>query len=618
MQKKWNLSLSVLVLLTLAQRLLPECLAGPMKDAAANLPGDVMAAFFVGDLKQADSDYLTVIDAMGLKNNVPESQRHPLKLLKEKLPGLTGFDETGSIAVIILKSTSLPEIMSNVVVLLPASDSARLLDDLGGDPVKPDDDKVRSVLLFGQTMYAAATPRHVAVAKTAEVARRASQQKTSIRDRLTSHEVDSLNDTDAAIWLDMSAIITIFKPQIDGLVGWALMMQMGSGEVGEEEARASKKQVDTVLEGLTSLLIGTALSEQGIGLRLTVSTKPGSDFAKQTQYAAATAPLLRGLPRRNYMAAFGQELHPAALQAALAGGLDPLFAPLRKVEGVDKDKVAAVQKSATQALEMLRAVRGSIDHVQAGPDGMIAASLIFETSDSAGWLELARKAAADIAALTSTSPADDEETEEPLFQWKPDAGEIEGAKVSQLLIDVLNDEELEEDVLEGLECLLGQGGTSVRLAAADAKSVAITIGGGDEQMARLIRAIRKNQSPMDDDAGVVLTAKSLAKDRAGVAYLAFDRIVRFLNDVAYECDMDEPFPFWMSRVDAPLAISVTGGDGWSRNDFFAPMPLLAGIVDGVRTMESYDATDDEDATEEDGSTEDPEIDDSADDDSDDE
>ena len=288
------------------------------------------------------------------------------------------------------------------------------------------------------------------------------------------------------------------------------------------------------------------------------------------------------------------------VRAALAAGLDPVFAALRKVDGMDKERIGAIQKETIQALEMIRAVRGSIDHLSAGAEGMIAASLIFETSDSAAWLDLAKKAGANIAALVAAESADKEsavekEALEKMVKWTPEVETLEGVSVSQLFVDVLSDEELEEDEIEGIKTVLGPEGVTVRLAAADPRNVAITLGGGNAQMARLIRAIRRGQSPLDEEQGIARVASGLPKERAGVVYLACDRMVNFIHSVAEECETEEPFPFWLSPVDAPLAIGITGGDGWSRNDLFAPMPLLAGIAIGVRAMESRDAADDEDA-----------------------
>jgi hypothetical protein len=404
--------------------------------------------------------------------------------------------------------------------------------------------------------------------------------------------------------LDTSALIAIFKPQIDGLVGWALMMQMGAGEVGEEEARSSKKQVDTVMEGLTALFIGATLSDEGVGLRVTTTAKPGTELGRQTQHTVATAPLLRGLPRRNYLAVFGQELHPAALSAALPGLLGPVFTELRKETESDGEKINSIQKEITQALQMIRAVRGSIDHLTAGPDGMIAASLVIEINDSAAWLDLVTKTGARLAELAVTeSENEDEEKDLPLdhwVKWTPQAGQVEGLPVSELFIDILKDQELDEEEIQGIKTVLGAEGMTLRLATVDPRNVALTLGGGSQQMARLIRAVRRDNSPLDDDTAIAHAASVLPREKAGVAFLALDRMVNFIHGVAEECETEEPFPFWLPRVDAPLAISITGGDGWSRHDFFAPMPLLAGVVSGMRSMEFHDPSDDEEETGGDG------------------
>lgn len=579
--------------------------AGPMEKAISSLPGDILAVALVADLKDADSDFRNLIEGLGLKDRIFDVHQHPLDRIKEKLPGLKGFDESGSLALVILNSTSLPELMSNAVVLIPASDAERLLDDLGGDPVSLDQPGVRAVLLFGQTVYATIVRNHVAVARTAEVARKVSRIQKTLRDRLTAQEIETLDKADAAMWLDAAAILAIFKPQIDGLMGWALMMQMGAGEVGEEEARASKKQVDSVVDGLSSLAFAAAVDAEGVILRGTSSTKPDSELAKQTRHAISTAPLLRGIPRRNYVAAFGFELHPDAVRAAITGGLDPVFAGLRSDKEIDQKQLAEVYKDLKQAIEMIRSVRGSIDHQYADGDGMIGLSLVLETTESAECLDAAERVARGLASLdTAAEPEEGEEDEwSPPISWERNAETIENAPVSRFSADVFSDPEMDEDQRDEVRQFLGKDGLTFRIAVVDAKTLACTFGGSSPQMARLIRSIRRNASPLQEEEMVAKADRHLSDKKDGLIIVALDRVVNLIDDVSYALD-DEPLPFVLPRIDAPLAIGTTGGDGWSRFAMYLPMPLLNGIVTAANEMEELEAEIDELEADEDEDTED--------------
>lgn len=584
--------LSVLVSLAVAHL----CPAGSLEKALPALPGDIVGALVIGNLKEADASFRMFVEELGLMDQIPEEHRHPLDRLKEKLPGLTGFDEQGSLALVILKAASLPELMANVIVLLPASDTARMLDDLGGDPVSPGNDKVRSVLLFGQTMYATVFREHVAVARTAEVAGKLHAQKRTLQDRMPAHEVQSLAQTDAALWLDAAAILSIFKPQIDGMIGWGLMMQMGAGEVGEEEARASKNQIDNIVNGLSSLLAGMAVRKEGVSLRFVSSAKPDTELFRQTNHTIATSSLLRGLPRRNYLAVFGQELHPDAVHAALVSGLDPIFAGLRSEEGVGREKVAAIQEDLTRAIEMIRSLRGSIDHLHTERDGMLAVSLILETADSSAWLTLVERIAADVAALEPEwAPGEVEEDEEwtPDVTWVRDAEKIENLSVARLVVDILSDPELTDEDREDAKLLLGEEGVTFRVALADAKTVAVTFGGEQPQMARLLRAIRRNESPLEEDTGVALVNRNLPEKRSAMAIVAVDRIVNFADDISFALDPADPFPILLPRLDKPLGVAATGGPGWARYDLFVPLPLLQATITAAREMEEMESSLDE-------------------------
>lgn len=607
----------------------------PLRRAAKSVEGDVMAVFLVGDLKRTDSAYRQAITDMGLEDNVPEAARHPLRTLMEKIPRDTGFDESGSIAFALLSANNLFDLMNNTVVYLPASDAAALLSSLAGEGNKNDENGIRSVQFFGQTMYGVTLPTHVALAKSAQVARRARQVKKPLHERLQSHEADALDGLDAAIWVDAAAALKMFKPQIDGLVGWSLMMQMGAGEVGEDEARFTKQQVDSIVDGMSSVLVGVSVNDAGVGLRVAVSTRPDSALAKQSQQAIATEPLLRGLPRRNYLAAFGQEFHPAALRAALPGMVEPILAELKKSAVFEAEAIESMRKEVTQLIEAIRGGRGCIDHLQAGPDGRFAGTLLLDVADSREWIAVAEKFGARFGALPVPEfeheewdeewdeEAADENPDKPedhakrdktdaeanagemkpefirdWVSWKRDTESLEGVAVSHLFINVLRDSEPGDEDTEIVKLILGREAVTVRVTAVDGTTVAITCGGGADQMARTIRAARTKRAPLEELDEIARSVKHLPAQRSGEFFFAADRMVNFFHQVNEEVDEDEPFPFWMPRVDAPLTLGWTGGDGWSRHDLFAPMPLLAGVTEGIRMSEFSEFEDDDDGDDE--------------------
>ena len=61
--------------------------------------------------------------------------------------------------------------------------------------------------------------------------------------------------------------------------------------------------------------------------------------------------------------------------------------------------------------------------------------------------------------------------------------------------------------------------------------------------------------------------------RCGVFYIAADQAIEMVRAVTKAVGEDE-FPVQMEPVNAPLAGSVTGADGWARYDLFLPNELL--------------------------------------------
>ena len=131
--------------------------------------------------------------------------------------------------------------------------------------------------------------------------------------------------------------------------------------------------------------------------------------------------------------------------------------------------------------------------------------------------------------------------------------------------------------------MTGKEGVLIRIAPVGPRLIVAGFGGGKERMASLIEQAKKNKAPLDNDTGIRKTASAVPEERASVAYLAVDRILTAINEVANTLE-EEPVPVQMPPIDAPLAMASSGGDGWVRFDMFAPTELLVASKNAAMIM----------------------------------
>jgi hypothetical protein len=167
-----------------------------------------------------------------------------------------------------------------------------------------------------------------------------------------------------------------------------------------------------------------------------------------------------------------------------------------------------------------------------------------------------------------------------------DVETVAGVKVSHLKMDlekVAEMQEADEDELEEFKKFVGKEGVLVRVAAVGDKNVVLTFGGGEPQAAKVIEAAKGNEAPLSKNAGIMKVSEQLPKEQAGVMYVSLDRMLTRIKEFQTHMD-EEPLPIEVPRLDAPIAMSGTGGDGWGQYDIFIPMELLVAGKNAAMTM----------------------------------
>jgi hypothetical protein len=302
------------------------------------------------------------------------------------------------------------------------------------------------------------------------------------------------------------------------------------------------------------------------------------------------------LPALDYSVAFGQLLDPEAMEQA-SGDLDFLFGLAgTEIEGVDKEKLSKLQGLVKDLIGSMRAARGTLDLLAPGPDGLFGFALVIETADSERWLTMLNEStgvgkelvmqAAKAQALKEGE--DEKEAEEFVnaITYTKDVETVSGAKVSHLKVDFekyAKMNEADEEEIEEARKVIGKDGLLLRVAAADAKNVVLSFGGGEARLTQFLGAAKSSEAPLAKSAGIEKVSTYLPKERAAVVYFAVDRILERVKEIQKFME-EEPLPIQVPPIHAPAAMAVTGGDGWAQYDIFLPTELMLAGKNAAMTM----------------------------------
>lgn len=545
----------------------------PIVGAIASLPEDTMAFLVTPSLKHLDADYQQALVDLQLQAMTPPPFNSLVGALKSWQPALAGLDENGPIAVVFLPITNLMEINTHQVIVLPVTDPKAMLEGLGG---KAGDDKVWDVTFVGQPSFATTADKRVYLCRSREVALKMASMKAGLDARLKPTELKSLEGLDLALWIDTDRLLKVLKPQIDMMTAMMVGMQASSGPFGAKQAESTKKQIDHLVEGMTSLLIGVSLDKAGLDLRLGTGIRPGSELAKQSKSRTTNEPLLRGLPADQFVMAFGTVLHPEYAGEA-AKQIDMYAEMLTGLEGVDKAKADELKKLILDALGLPKAMRVSVEALPPGDNGVFAVSVIVETGDAKRSIDLQSKIIELGKSIASEvkveSAADEVKVIASAVTFTADAESIGGKSIAHLKIDLSKIPDVDEDDLEGVTKLIGKDGLTVRVAAINPSTTVTTVGGGAAYMERLIQSASKNEPALESIPSVKKSASAIPAERSGVVYVAADRLIGLINQAMKAVD-EEELPVSLPAGTSPIAMASTGGEDWGRMDLFVPTDLM--------------------------------------------
>ena len=552
------------------------------------IPADAMAFVCIPSLQALDVAYQQAVNDLGLQAFVPPPQDSIVGMLKQTLPLFADIDENGALALVVMPADSVEALPTRAALLIPAKNPKAMLDGLkamsmamsgqGADAEAAPTGDIIPLNLMGTPVHGGVNTSHVVLAMSPDVAKTIVSNQGGIAARLGKVDLAALDGLKIAVWADAERVIKLAKPQIDALTTMMAMAQAAEDPNGftADSAQAVKNQIDVLVNGLKTLTFGVSLGQSGLGVRAAMTTVEGSEFAKQTKSIRTTSgPMFAGLPAGDYVMAFSSLFNPDATPNPFAQ-LETFVAMLEKEPEIDGSQIRPIVAVLESLFRLTTGVRGAVVGLGDGQDGVLGASVVFDTKNSEAWLAAFGKLADHIKRLPPEGAADAERVMQALA-FEPGKETLSGTAVGQLRLDLaaagIPDFAAEDEAT--LHKIVGTDGVTLRVAAVSGDTVALSFGGGASYMTQVIEQAKSKSSPLDDDPGIKKVAAHFPKERGGVFYLAVDHGAKLLYKIGEA--VGDPFPFQLQPINAPLAIATTGGDGWSRFDLLVPTELVVAV-----------------------------------------
>ncbi len=549
-----------------------------LERVVAGLPDETVAFLTIPDLGELDANLQRIISRLKLEPYAPPPTNSLAGTMKSVLGMSEGLDEKGPVTAVLLPTRDPMHAMEHVAVIVPAIDPVGLLRAMGG---QPGEEGGWQVMIQQMPMVAVIGDKRVVFSTTPETARKvnAGPGGNPLSKRLTAEDMQALRGLNLALWVDGERAVDMLRAHIDGLLGMFMMMQTNAGELGARQAQGTREQVEIWLKGTRSLVLGASVSPEAVGLRMYCSARPDSELAKFMPSKNADGSLLSGLPAGDFMLAMGGLAVPEVTRRSLEMWRPYLQADPQD-ETVDAAAIGETRDAAFELLCMMTGVRFSVDSLPEGAQGMLGVTLLFDCADSGKALQLMHRT---YEAARRISKDEEVIAGLELLTYKEKAEEVAGVPVQHYVVDIGKHEGASDEDREEMKAILGEPAITVRAAAVNGQRVALAFGGGPDRMAKVIEAARSDAAPLASDPGVQRVRKSLPDKLSSECYFALDRIMRFVGRAARAVG-EEPPPFDIPTLNAPLAMAGHLGERSTQTDIYVPMDLIAAVKDAATGM----------------------------------
>ncbi|MBN1345137.1 MAG: hypothetical protein JXQ73_20755, partial [Phycisphaerae bacterium] len=495
----------------------------------------------------------------------------PIALVMGQLGIADGLRQDGGLGIVVLDPMEYGTPPEDLAILVPTTNCKALLEVF-----EPQDagDGVMTIDIMGQQLYAVPKGGFVVLGMDKASATFVAKSKKGIKESLKPAQIERYKNADLFVWVNLRPAIEMAKPLAGQVFAMLMMDQMDGDPKAAERIQEGAQTVVDLLDQIHTLEIAMGLDDAGMQLTFFLTFQEDGAIAKKfaADKSGPTA-LLTGLPMEPYVMAMGLKGSESGEESTFQKMIMDLLMSRPEVGQVlDKEKMQVVQKMGREIMSKLGSMGFSLNVLPEGGDGMIGLAQVWETKDVKGTIAQVQKIVEAYKGVFK-----DEKAASILksLTCKPGAEKIGDVAVDHITLDLkaaAGDDPDMQGVVGMVEKILGKEGVLVRMAPAGDKHVAVTLGGGIKRLEQVVKSAAAGSSPLAEDPGVMKVRKKLPKKRAFEMYLSVDQLLKIVKTVMGSEDVPV-----MTKIDAPLGISLATEQNYGRLDLVLPTELIIEI-----------------------------------------
>lgn len=492
------------------------------------------------------------------------------------------IDKNSPVCAIMLDPNKYGGQEKSTAILVPTKDPKALLEKLSAEEAT---DGISKCTVMGEPAFAAVKGKTVILSPSEECAVKILKTKKSVGDSIVDSRMGVMSSSDVYISISLRSILAAYKEMIMPM----MQMMAGSSGVGAGDIEKLFK----VLDEIHALEISVSLEKSGFALTVLAVPHDGSDLqGLLADQKNSSESVLSLLPKEKFMFAFGGTATQSE-HAEKFGNEHPISGLLKGLtQGAELDQDALNTLDA-ELIKLQKSIKRYALSASALPkgDSMIGAALVAEVADSKEFLGGVRKF---YKAFMTVSEDEDFGAIKKCIVHTADAESAAGKKLDTIKVDFASMPDSDPDDIKKMEKVIGKD-FIIRFGAVDDKHVAVSFGGGTKRYESICSSVKSGEK-LGADAGITDASAHLPSPRSGEMFAAVDTIMTVVSEVAKAAG-EEPFPFEIPTINAPVAASVSVQDKIGRYDLMVPMKLIKAV------KEAYDksaaASADEDFDEDD-------------------
>lgn len=485
-------------------------------------------------------------------------------------------DRKSPVCAVMMDAQKYQSADKAAVLMIASDDPKALLEKLGAEEGA---EGITKCTVMGDPAFAAVKKKIVILGPNEDCVTKVAKSTKSMGNDLSKARLAVLDKSDIYVSISLASVVNAYKDM------FLPMVQMMTAPT-DPEGKNLKRMVKALTE-ISAFDLALSFDDGGLSVKMLVNPVKDSDMQKLIADTTNTSdPLLAGLPKEEFLFSLGstgaQSEHAAKFASETPIGD---LMKMAQLEGLDADSIKVLDEELTKLQKSIQRYAACVSALPSGTDGMFALTLVAETENAGKFIEGVRKAYESAWKVTS-----DEEVAEvkKCVTHKADAETIAGNKVDTITVDLVKmseGQEMDPEGLKQVETLLGKE-LVIRFGAGDDKRVIIAFGGGKDRYERICSSIKSSADSLAGDKGIGQMSEQLPSPRSWEMYIAVDSILKLVNRVATAMG-EEPMPFEVPTVNAPVAGSSTVQDNVMRMDFVVPMKLIKA---GKEAYDKYAAT----------------------------